>query len=116
MHMNNAADPNSRGWGLLLRLAGAIVPLAALFVLGVMKDTLPATGLLSVVKGIGVPWGWPYHAYRAAPLGFGGAGLLTALFTAALLFRKDWRGAVSIVIWSVVWAWGVFAYLLTDPS
>ena len=110
--MNGEFDAHSRGWGLLLRLAGAVVPLAALFALlhaGVSKTPFP-------LRAIALVWAWPWGAYRLQPLGFGVMGLLTLLFVAGLLVRKDWRGATAVLIWSLFWGWVILAYVITDLS
>jgi hypothetical protein len=103
-------DANSRGWGLLLRVAGAIVPIGVFFLPAVARHTTAP----SFFRGIGRLWAWPWDAYVVAPLGFGLMGLLTLLFAAGILLRRDWRGAIGILIWSLLWGWVILAYVVTD--
>jgi hypothetical protein len=118
--MNIEPDANSRGWALLLRAAGAVIPIAVPFALvlkygglqgGHIGPTLPAP-LADFLKVAGFVWGWPGQAYTLMPLGFGLLGLLIALFVVVLLFRRDRFGAMGIVGWSLFFGW-LLAYLTT---
>lgn len=103
-------DPNSRGWALLLRVTGVIVPIGVFFVPALSQHTTAP----SFLRGIGLLWAWPWDAYQVAPLGFGLMGLLTLIFVAGMLLRRDWRGAIGILVWSLLWGWVILAYVATD--
>ncbi len=68
----------------------------------------------SVLRAIAFVWAWPWSAYEILPLGFGLMGIVTVLFVTGLMVRKDWRGAVAALVWSLLWGWVVLAYVITD--
>ena len=116
--MNSEPDANTRGFGLLLRVAGAIVPIAVAFSMvigglqgGARGPKLPAP-LASFLKAAGIVWAWPGNAYRLGPLGFGLMGVLTVAFVVALLLRRDRSGAITVLIWSLFLGW-FLSYLVT---
>lgn len=48
---------------------------------------------------------WPYGLYHEAPLAFAALGLIGALFAVVLWVRRDWRGAVTVLVWCFFWGW-----------
>ncbi len=116
--MNSQPDANTRGWGLLLRVAGVIIPIVAtcMMVAGGLQGGPRGPGLsaplASFLKAAGILWGWPGNAYRLSPLGFGLMGLLAAAFVVALLLRRDRSGAVTVLVLSLFFGWFI-AYLTT---
>jgi hypothetical protein len=105
----NCTDPNSRGWGLAIRVAGALLPLVVLFALVIhVRPRSPApssTLLLDVLRLLAFVWAIPYGGYRIAPWGFAIAGLLTIAFVGILFWRRDWRGGVAVLIWFWFFSW-----------
>ena len=93
------ADPgkNSRGFGFALRVAGAILPVAALAFGNVPQVGWPAQAL----RVVGYPWGGWSEGNGRLPVAFGAMGLAALAFTAVLLVRRDWRGATGILLWSL---------------
>ena len=78
--LEELVDKNSRGLGVALRAAGALLPLAAWWALFLNVDR-PGSGsssapraVSSVFAVIAYSWAWPDSVYREAPLAFGTLG------------------------------------------
>lgn len=90
------------------------MPVGILLAVGIERWEPIQGPALSLFRGLGFLWAWPFGAYRVLPFGFGLLGLLTLLFIIGMLVRRDWRGAAVILIWSLFWGWVVFSYVITD--
>ena len=100
-------DKNSRGAGLALRSAGALLPLVAFWAIFLNPRFLgsPGAEVSSLFKVIAFLWAWPYGVYRVEPFAFSALALVGVIFVAVLGFRRDWRGALSVLIWCFFWGW-----------
>ncbi len=100
-------DPNSRGLGLLLRVAGIVLPFASWWVFLNREDAMTSVSpsLTRVIRLVAVPWSWPYSAYKIAPWTFGVAGLVAVVFVIVMLLRRDWRGACTALAVSLFFGW-----------
>lgn len=38
-------------------------------------------------------------------MAFGALGLIGVVFAVALWVRRDWRGAVTVLVWCFFWGW-----------
>jgi hypothetical protein len=106
--MEPCYDKNSKGLGLLLRVAGAIVPFGAAWGLAVAlhwsEPGLPAA-LAWPLRVIAFLWAWPSAGYYRLPLFFGAIAILTIGFMVILFRRHDRRGSLTVLVWSLFWAW-----------
>ena len=104
-------DKNTRGLGVALRFAGAILPLAAFWVILLRVDRDPYgtsvshDALARVFRVIAYLWAWPYAIYGQLPLPFAALALLSIIMVGVLIVRRDWRGSVTVLIWSLFWGW-----------
>jgi hypothetical protein len=100
-------DRNSRGAGLVLRVLGIVLPFAAWFLLLYRERSLTSAAPLAakVLRVAAAPWGWPYSVFHVAPWTLGVSGLVAVLFVAAMLVRRDWRGAATVLAVSLFFGW-----------
>lgn len=107
MVMDEDDDLNSKGIGLLARVGGVILPLAAEF--GVFMNVEPDAPLprvwLVVLRVFGFLWGWPFSGYLRLSLTYGAMGAVTLVFLAWLAVRRDPRGFFAVLGWTLFWGW-----------
>ena len=106
--MEQCYDKNSKGLGLLLRVAGAVVPLAAVFALYGRSRWSPPhlpVALAWLLRVISFLWAWPSSGYYRLPLAFGVMAVLTVVFVVVLFARRDRGGALTVLVWSLFWGW-----------
>ena len=102
---------NTRGLGVVLRFASAIVPPVTCFLMLLLVEERQygesATPDLfhNVFRVIAFVWAWPYAMYDQQPLSFGLLALLAIVLSVVLLVRRDWRGAVTVFLWCLFWGW-----------
>lgn len=112
-------DENTRGLGVVLRFAGAFLPLIALLVLFLWVEghqvgagAADADGALSdVFRVVAYLWAWPYAMWDQQPFSFGTLVLLLLIFVIALLARRDWRGAVAVLVIVSLCSWLIAAII-----
>jgi hypothetical protein len=102
-------DSNSRGLGLLLRVAGILLSLGSFFALFFAyrsEGLLAGSSILgSIARVVAYLWAWPYAMYQSQPAAFGAMAVVGIGFFVALLIRADRRGAIGVLVWTLFWGW-----------
>jgi hypothetical protein len=104
-------DRDSRGWGLVLRVAGALVPLLGFWIshFEAYRDWWVQAAVpdwvSTVFSVMAFLWAWPYRGFHYEPVAFGSLALLCVLFAVAMWVRRDRLGAVTVVVWCLFWGW-----------
>ncbi len=106
MTYEDTPGKNTRGLPLALRFVGVFLPLAAFWAsfLLLSPDQTPRAGS-AFFQVLAWLWSWPYAMYQQEPLAFGLLALLSLVLAAVLFGRRDWRGAVTALIWCFFWGW-----------
>lgn len=95
---------------MLLRLSGVALPVGLFFALffAVEQNTRAAGvphGVTAVFEAVAFLWSWPYRMYRDHPFSFGGLAVLSVLVALVLIARRDRRGWVFTLLFSLVFGW-----------
>jgi hypothetical protein len=67
--------------------------------------------LSRVFRVLAFLWAWPYSIYEQQPLSFGALALAGVLIAGILVWRRDWKGAVTVLGWCFFWGWLIAAII-----
>ena len=109
-------DKNSGGVGLVLRLAGCLLPPVVAFGVSYMVRTSPPEWLLAVFGVIAFLWAWPFGMWNVGPLYFAAMAVYGLLMSVIIFIRRDRRGAATVLAFSFVWGWLLSAIIWTGQG
>ncbi len=106
-------DKNSGGIGLVLRLAGCLLPPAIPFALRYFVRTSPPEWLSSGFRVIAFLWAWPFGMWNVWPVFFGVLVLSGLLMSVIVFIRGDRGGAATVLAFTFAWGWILSAIIGT---